>query len=108
MNKEKLVPCLSGRGITKIFGTTKINTVAVDHIDFDFYKGEVVSIVGESGSGKTTLAQMILGLISVTDGEIGFEGARRDLSSHKKKKEYWREYKLYFRIRLLLLICFIR
>ena len=90
MNKENLVSCLSGRGVTKIFGTAKINTVAVDHIDFDFYKGEVISIVGESGSGKTTLAQMILGLISVTEGEIGFEGARRDLSSHKKKKEYWR------------------
>jgi peptide/nickel transport system ATP-binding protein len=90
MNDEKMVPCLSGRGVTKIFGNGKTKTVAVDNIDFDFYKGEVISIVGESGSGKTTLAQMLLGLISVTDGEVGFEGKKRDISSHKKKKDYWR------------------
>jgi peptide/nickel transport system ATP-binding protein len=89
MNNEKLVPCLSGRGVTKIFGNSKTKTVAVDNIDFDFYKGEVISIVGESGSGKTTLAQMLLGLISVTEGEVGFEGKKRDISSHKKKKDYW-------------------
>ncbi|HBM76159.1 MAG TPA: ABC transporter ATP-binding protein, partial [Clostridiaceae bacterium] len=41
-------------------------TVAVDHVDFEFNRGEVISIVGESGSGKTTLSKMILGLISVT------------------------------------------
>ena len=90
MNNEKMIPCLSGRGVTKIFGSSKTNTVAVDNIDFDFYKGEVISIVGESGSGKTTLAQMLLGLSNVTDGEIGFEGKKRDISSQKKKKEYWK------------------
>ena len=42
MNKEKLIPCLSGRGVTKIFGSSKINTVAVDNIDFDFYKVDSV------------------------------------------------------------------
>lgn len=90
MSNEKMVSCLSGRGITKIFGNSKTKTVAVDHIDFDFYKGEVISIVGESGSGKTTLSQMLLGLISVTEGEVGFEGKKRDISSHKKKKDYWK------------------
>lgn len=90
MNGEKMVPCLSGRGVTKIFGNNKTKTIAVDNIDFNFYKGEVISIVGESGSGKTTLAQMLLGLISVTEGEVGFEGKKRDISSHKKKKDYWR------------------
>ncbi|MGH4052892.1 MAG: ABC transporter ATP-binding protein [Clostridium sp.] len=90
MSNEKMLPCLSGRGVTKIFGGSKTRTVAVNDVDFDFYKGEVISIVGESGSGKTTLAQMLLGLSSVTKGEIGFEGVRRDISSHKKKKDYWR------------------
>lgn len=53
MGKE-LKPCLSGRGVTKVFGFGDAKTVAVDHVDFDFHEGEFVSIVGESGSGKTT------------------------------------------------------
>ena len=57
---------LKGEGITKVFGYGKTRTVAVDHVDFDFREGEVISIVGESGSGKTTIARMILGLIGIT------------------------------------------
>ncbi|MDI6618426.1 MAG: ABC transporter ATP-binding protein [Clostridiales bacterium] len=90
MNNTKMIPCLSGKGLTKIFGNYKIKTVAVDHVDFEFHKGEVISIVGKSGSGKTTLAKMILGLISVTEGVIYFNGKIRDISTHKKKENYWR------------------
>jgi peptide/nickel transport system ATP-binding protein len=82
--------CLSGSGLTKVFGFGRQKCVAVDHVDFCFYQGEIVSIVGESGSGKTTLAKMLLGLISVTEGEIYFHGVKRDISTHKKKQEYWK------------------
>ena len=83
-------PCLRGIKLTKVFGLGSQKTVAVDHVDFDFYEGEIVSIVGESGSGKTTLAKMLLGLISSTEGEVYFEGKKRDISSQKKKQEYWK------------------
>ena len=73
-----------------MFGFGDAKTVAVDHVDFDFHEGEFVSIVGESGSGKTTLSKMLLGLISVTEGEIDFQGKPRDISNGKKKKEYWK------------------
>ena len=82
--------CLSGRGVTKVFGLGDKKTVAVDHVDFDFHEGEFVSIVGESGSGKTTLSKMLLGLLNPTEGEILFEGKPRDLSSGRKKREYWK------------------
>jgi peptide/nickel transport system ATP-binding protein len=82
--------CLSGTGITKEFGSGRNKTVAVDCVDFNFYEGEIISIVGESGSGKTTLAKILLGLINPTEGEIYFQGQRRDISSHRKKKEYWK------------------
>ena len=81
--------CLSGRGLTKVFGVGEKKTVAVDHVDFDFHEGEFVSIVGESGSGKTTLSKMLLGLLNHSDGEIYFQGKPRDISTHRKKKEYW-------------------
>lgn len=87
---DKRAACLSGKGVTKVFGMGDKKTVAVDHVDFDFREGEIVSIVGESGSGKTTLSKMLLGLISVTEGDVLFQGKPRDISNGKKKKEYWK------------------
>ena len=89
-NTSERKPCLSGRGVTKVFGFGNQKTVAVDHVDFDFREGDIISIVGESGSGKTTISKMILGLIGVTEGEIFFQGQPRDIKTHKKKQEYWK------------------
>jgi peptide/nickel transport system ATP-binding protein len=88
--------CLSGSGLTKVFGIGRQKTVAVDHVDFDFYESEIISIVGESGSGKTTLAKMLLGLISTTEGEVYFQGKKRDISNQQKKQEYWKNIQAIF------------
>ena len=82
--------CLRGKGVTKVFGLGDKQTVAVDHVDFDFHEGELISIVGESGSGKTTLSKLLLGLLSPTDGEIYYQGQLRDISTARKKREYWK------------------
>ena len=82
--------CLSGRGVTRIFGSGAKANTAVDHVDFDFHEGEFVSIVGESGSGKTTLSKMLLGLLNVSEGEILFQGKPRDISTRAKRNEYWK------------------
>jgi peptide/nickel transport system ATP-binding protein len=87
---------LSAKGLTKVFGFGRQKTVAVDHVDIDLYEGEVVSIVGESGSGKTTLAKMLLGLINTTEGEIYFQGKKRDIRTQKKRKEYWKNIQAIF------------
>src|SRR3970040_1845044 len=89
MTGEKKL-CLSTSGLTKIFGLGRQKTVAVDHVDLNLYEGEFVSLVGESGSGKTTLAKMLLGLISSTEGDIYFQGVKRDISTHRKRQEYWK------------------
>jgi len=88
--------CLSTSGLTKVFGLGRNKTVAVDHADLTLYEGEVVSIVGESGSGKTTLAKMLLGLINQTEGDVFFQGKKRDISSQQKKQEYWRNIQAIF------------
>lgn len=90
VKKPKGKSILKGEGITKVFGHGKTRTLAVDKVDFDFHEGEVISIVGESGSGKTTIAKMILGLIGITEGKMYFNGAPLDISTHRKKKEYWK------------------
>jgi len=52
-----------------------IETVkAVDGIDLEIRRGEMVSILGPSGSGKTTLMNMISGLDSPDDGTLQING----------------------------------
>lgn len=94
--KNEKQSCISGKGVTKIFGMGDKRTTAVDHVDFDFKKGEVISIVGESGSGKTTLFKMILGLLNSTEGDFFFEGEPRDICTQKKRKEYWKNIQAVF------------
>ncbi len=93
-DEKKII--LSTSGLTKVFGFGRSKTLAVDHVDIDIYEGEVVSIVGESGSGKTTFAKMILGLLKPSEGEIFFQGNPRDISSAKKRKEYWKNIQAIF------------
>ena len=88
--------CLSTSGLTKVFGFGRTQTLAVDHVDLNLYEGEVVSIVGESGSGKTTLAKMLLGLISSTEGDVYFQGKKRDISTQRKRQEYWKNIQAIF------------
>jgi ABC-type oligopeptide transport system ATPase subunit len=47
---------------------------AVDGINFEVKKGEILSIVGESGCGKSTTAKLILKIEEPTEGKILFEG----------------------------------
>lgn len=51
---------------------------AVDGVDLDIGRGEVVCLVGESGSGKTTLGRAALRLAPVTTGRVVFDG--RDIT----------------------------
>jgi oligopeptide/dipeptide ABC transporter ATP-binding protein len=48
---------------------------AVDGIDLDLRRGEVLALVGESGSGKTTTGRVIVKLTAQTAGRLTFEGA---------------------------------
>jgi len=95
MPDEKKV-ILSTSGLTKVFGLGAQKTLAVDHVNLTLYEGEVVSIVGESGSGKTTLAKILLGLINPTEGEVYFQGKKRDISTQKKRQEYWKNIQAIF------------
>src|SRR5436309_6591721 len=47
---------------------------AVDGIDLDLRRGEVLALVGESGSGKTTTARVIVKLTRQTAGSVTFAG----------------------------------
>ncbi len=46
---------------------------AVDHIDFDIKKGEILGLLGPNGAGKTTTLKMLTGFFPPTDGNIRIE-----------------------------------
>jgi len=93
-------PRVSGETIIKTSGLTKIfqkqsgireitqrgsNTiVAVNNVDLEVRKGEIVALVGETGSGKTTLSRMIGLLETPTSGTITIMGEDADLKDKKK------------------------
>jgi len=96
MSNDKANELLKGEHIVRVFGTGKNKVYAVNDVNFSFHESEIISIVGESGSGKTTLARIIMGLIKPTSGEIFYKGKPRDLSTQKKRKEYWKEIQAIF------------
>lgn len=58
------------RNVTKKIGSRTI----VDNLTFDVPRGEVFGFLGPNGAGKTTTIRMIVGLISMTKGEVLVNG----------------------------------
>jgi len=56
------------------FGRRAATVRAVDRVDFDIARGEVLGLVGESGCGKSTLGRAVLQLIRPSAGEVRFDG----------------------------------
>lgn len=69
---------------------------AVDEINFELKRGEILAIIGESGSGKTTVGKLIMNLIKPTDGKILFEN--EDINNLKKEeiKNYRKKVQMIF------------
>ncbi|NLP52506.1 ABC transporter ATP-binding protein [Bacillus sp. RO1] len=63
---------------------------AVDGIDIDINKGEILSLVGESGSGKTTTGKAILQLLENVEGDITYDG-KPILQKDKKQIQAFRQ-----------------
>ena len=69
--------------LTSLFGgSSKTMVHAVDKVDLEIRKGNIIGLVGESGSGKSTLGRILVKSISPTDGKLYFSS--KDLKMNKK------------------------
>ena len=64
-------PMIRLSGVSKRFPD---GTVAVEHLDLDVARGELVCLVGPSGCGKTTTMKMVNRLVEPTSGRIVLDG----------------------------------
>ncbi|MBI5345543.1 MAG: ABC transporter ATP-binding protein [Chlamydiae bacterium] len=77
------------KNLKKHFQKNGLLIKAVDDIDLNIFKGEILALVGESGSGKSTLGKMIARLIESTFGEILYD--QKDVFSYKKNDLFLRK-----------------
>jgi len=78
---EKRETILYFDNVSKIYQTRKSllgrqtnDVVALNHMSFEIFKGEILGLVGESGSGKTTAGRLIVKLEEPQHGRILFNG----------------------------------
>jgi peptide/nickel transport system ATP-binding protein len=57
---------------------------------------KIITIAGESGSGKTTLANLVLGFLGLTSGQILFKGASIEKMDRSQKLDYRRQVQAVF------------
>ena len=55
--------------------------VALDHVSFDVFKGEVVGIIGTNGSGKSTLLKIVSGALKPSEGKVTVDRRKVQLLS---------------------------
>ena len=67
---ETDAPALDVRGVAKHYGGIR----AVDDVDFELKRGEILGVIGHNGAGKTTLMDCISGFTEIDAGVIRLNG----------------------------------
>ena len=84
-------PLLEVRGLRTVFHLADGTWAAVDGVDLEVGRGEVLGLVGESGSGKTVTGFSIVGLVDppgeVIAGEVRFAGEDLRAATQERLRE---------------------
>lgn len=74
---------LSMKNISKRFP----GVMALNNVNFEINKGEVIGLLGENGAGKSTLMKILSGIYTPDEGELWFEGKRITLNGIRSSQE---------------------
>ncbi|MCR4594438.1 MAG: energy-coupling factor transporter ATPase [Clostridiales bacterium] len=76
---------LKTENLSFVYGEgTPFKVQALDNVNIEIEKGELVAIIGHTGSGKSTLVQHLNGLLKPSSGKIYLDGT--DIHSSKEFK----------------------
>lgn len=95
-------PLLEIKDATKIYGGGFLSsspvTVALQdfNLTIEDKPASITTIAGESGSGKTTLANLVLGFVNLTSGQILFNGTDLSQADKAQRMEYRRQVQAIF------------
>ena len=81
---------ISLKGICKTYGKGDGLVTALNPINLDIQKGEMVAIMGKSGSGKSTLLNLIAGLDVPDSGEYIYNGKEINTKNQNKMAKFRR------------------
>ena len=82
---------IQARGLSKVYGSGPSAVHALDNVDFDLVRGELLVLLGASGSGKSTLLNILGGLDVPTSGTLVFEGQELPADSPAALTKYRRD-----------------
>jgi putative ABC transport system ATP-binding protein len=68
-------PLFRARGLEKVYSPGEAEVRALDGVDLDLFRGELIVLLGASGSGKSTLLNILGGLDLPTAGTLTYGGA---------------------------------
>lgn len=77
MAEQQAACLLQMREITKFFPGVK----ALDRVDIDLCKGEILAIIGENGAGKSTLVKILAGVYQSDSGRVILNGEEIHIGS---------------------------
>lgn len=80
-------PLIDIQSISKHYPSQKRGVNAIDHINLQLHKGEMVGLVGPDGAGKTTILRILATTLAPTHGSIIVNG----LDLQKQKNQFRRQ-----------------